>query len=238
MKYIADVHTHTLASGHAYSTMREMAAMARKKGLEVLGITEHAMAMPYTCGDYHFQNLRMVDRHMEGIELMLGVELNILDFDGHVDMKDDLIKMLDIAIASIHPPCFTAGTKEENTRAYLNVMKNPLVDIIGHPDDGRFETDYKELVYGAAECNKLLEMNNNSLDPLCNREGAREHYLEMLEYCRQYQVPIVVNSDAHVDQLVGRHDHAYALLEEIDFPEELVVNRSVEELKKRLRKYK
>lgn len=117
MKYTADLHTHTLASGHAYSTMREMAAMAQKKGLEVLGITEHAVTMPYTCGDYYFQNLRMVDRQMEGIELMLGVELNVLDYDGHVDMNEKVLQMMDIAIASIHPPCFTAGTKEENTRA-------------------------------------------------------------------------------------------------------------------------
>ena len=57
MNYVLDVHTHTIASGHAYNTMREMAKAASEKGLELLGITEHAMAMPGTCHEYYFQNL-------------------------------------------------------------------------------------------------------------------------------------------------------------------------------------
>ena len=46
MKYVLDAHTHTIASGHAYSTIREMAKAASEKGLELLGITEHSMKMP------------------------------------------------------------------------------------------------------------------------------------------------------------------------------------------------
>ena len=238
MKYVLDVHTHTLASGHAYSTIREMARSAKEKGLELLGITEHSFAMPDTCGEFYFRNLKMVERQMEGVELMLGVELNILDFDGAVDMKPDILEKLDIAIASLHIPCIKSGTREENTRAYLNVMKNPYVDIIGHPDDARYPVDYKALVYGAKEHGKLLEVNNNSLDPRCTRQGGKENYVEMLEYCRELEVPIVVNSDSHVDQLVGNHAAAYQMLEEIEFPEQLVVNQSVLELKKHLRKYR
>ena len=51
MKYqsVMDLHTHTVASGHAYCTLREMAKAASDKGLELLGITEHAPKMPGTC---------------------------------------------------------------------------------------------------------------------------------------------------------------------------------------------
>ena len=238
MKYVLDVHTHTIASGHAYSSMREMARAAKEKGLELLGITEHAKTMPWTCGAFYFQNLKMVDRRMEGIDLLLGVELNIIDFDGTIDMGEKTLSQMDIAIASMHVPCLKSGTIEENTRAYLNVMKNPMIDIIGHPDDARFPVDYKALVEGVKETGKLLEVNNNSLDPRCNREHGRENYITMLNYCKEYQVPVVVNSDSHVDQLVGRHEEAYGLLEEIGFPEELVVNRSVAELKKYLHRFK
>lgn len=238
MKYVLDVHTHTLASGHAYSTIREMAKMAHEKGLELLGITEHAQAMPGTCGKFYFQNLKMVDRQMEGIELLLGVELNILDTEGHIDMEENVLQKMDIAIASIHLPCYKGGTIQENTRAYLNIMQNPYVDIIGHPDDSRFPIDYKELVYGAKESGKLLEVNNNSLDPRCTRENGRDNYFQMLEYCKELRVPIIVNSDAHVDHLVGYHVFAEELLKKMQFPEELIVNRSVDELKKYLRKYK
>lgn len=55
MKFIADTHSHTLASGHAYSTIKEMAAAAEAKGLKALAITEHAPKMPGTCGLFYFR---------------------------------------------------------------------------------------------------------------------------------------------------------------------------------------
>ena len=60
MKYVLDVHTHTLASGHAYNTIREMAMAASEKGLELLGITEHGIAMPGTCNAFYFDNTKML----------------------------------------------------------------------------------------------------------------------------------------------------------------------------------
>ena len=60
MKYVLDVHTHTIASGHAYNTIKEMAQSASEKGLELLGITEHAMKMPGTCHSFYFANLKML----------------------------------------------------------------------------------------------------------------------------------------------------------------------------------
>ena len=54
MKYVLDSHTHTVASGHAYSTLHEMAKEAAEKGLKLLGITEHSMTMPGTCHEYYF----------------------------------------------------------------------------------------------------------------------------------------------------------------------------------------
>lgn len=233
MKYetVMDLHTHTIASGHAYCTLREMAKAASEKGLEVLGITEHAPMMPGTCHNFYFHNLKTVPREMYGIRLLLGVELNIMNADGEVDLKEKELKGMDIGIASLHLPCMKPGTKEENTCAYLNAMKNPYVNIIGHPDDGRYEVDYLALVQGAKEFGKILELNNHSLEPSCFRQNARENDLEMLKLCMQYQVPVVMDSDAHFDTHIAEFDAARALLEEVDFPEELVVNRSVDSLR-------
>lgn len=127
MNYVLDVHTHTIASGHAYNTMREMAKAASEKGLELLGITEHAMAMPGTCHEYYFQNLKMVEREMYGIELLLGSEVNILDSLGNVDLEENIRKKMDIIIASLHIPCMKPATREENTQAYIEVMKNRIL---------------------------------------------------------------------------------------------------------------
>ena len=101
-----DTHSHTLASGHAYNTIREMADAAGKKGLKGLAITEHAVKMPGTCHIYYFQNLRAVPRKMCGIELLMGTELNILNEEGEVDFTQKFLEDLDIAIASMHPQCY------------------------------------------------------------------------------------------------------------------------------------
>ena len=90
MKYnsVLDLHTHTVASGHAYCSLREMAKAASDKGLELLGITEHAPSMPGTCHKFYFHNLKVVPREMYGIQLLLGSEVNILDSQGTVDLGE------------------------------------------------------------------------------------------------------------------------------------------------------
>ncbi len=232
MRDILDTHTHTLASGHAYSTIRENTRAAFRKGLELLAITEHAPCLIGSCQTIYFQNLRVVDRNAYEVELLMGVELNILDQQGNVDLEVRTLRQMDVAIASLHTPCFTPGSREYNTQACINAMRNPYVNILGHPDDPRYPVDFRALVQAAKEHEVLLELNNSSLRPGGSRKNARGLDMEMLKLCMEYEAPIVIGSDAHVDTDVGRHDEALALLEELEFPESLVVNRSVEELKK------
>lgn len=230
-EHVLDLHTHTVASGHAYSTLREMAKAASEKGLSILGITEHAPKMPGTCHSFYFHNLKTVPRELYGIRLLLGSEVNIMDFDGNIDLEERDLKGMDVIIASLHTPCIKPGSMKENTTAYLKVMENPYVNIIGHPDDGRYPVDYRALVEGAKEKGKVLELNNHSLDPKCFRRDARENDLKMLEFCKEYSVPVIMGSDAHFDTLIGEFSIARKLLEEVSFPEELVLNRSVDALK-------
>lgn len=238
MKFVLDTHTHTLASGHSYSTIREMAHTAAERGLQLLGITEHAPKMPGSCHELYFQNLKVVDRQMCGVELLLGAELNILSPDGTVDLPDSILQKLDITIASLHIPCMKPGSLLENTRAYVNAIKNPLINIIGHPDDRRYPVDYKEIVLAAKEYDTLIELNNASLTDGGARVNARPLDIELLELCKEHEVPIVVASDAHIHLAVGNHDQAEALLEELHFPEHLIVNQDVNYLKKYVNRYK
>ena len=87
MRFEADTHSHTLASGHAYSTIKEMAAAAEAKGLKALALTEHAPKMPGTCGLFYFQNLDVVPRKCGGIRLLMGAEVNIMDETGRIDKE-------------------------------------------------------------------------------------------------------------------------------------------------------
>ena len=231
MKIVLDTHAHTIVSGHAYNTIREMAQMAKEKGLEAFALTEHAPQMPGTCHEFYFQNLHIVPREMYGVRLFMGVELNIMNEKGEVDLPESTLCQMDIAIASIHGPCYKGErTEEAITAAYLAAMENPLIHIIGHPDDGRYEVDYEALVQGAKEYGKILEVNNHSLVPNSFRQNARENDVKMLKFCMKYQVPVVMDSDAHFDTHIAEFDAARGLLEELDFPEELVVNHSVNAL--------
>lgn len=232
MKYVLDCHTHTLVSGHAYNTIREMAQAAAAANLALLAITEHAPSMPGTCNTFYFDNLRILDRNAYAVPLLFGSELNILDIDGTVDLPQDLMEKLDINIASLHPPCFGFSSKKDCTNSILNVMKNPAVHIIGHLDDGRFPLDYDVIAKAAKEHHTLLEVNNSSLLPTGFRLHAKENYAVMLKACEKYDTSVILNSDAHADIYVGRHDMSGALLKELDFPEDLVVNTSVDKLKK------
>ena len=151
-----DLHTHTLASGHAYGTIMEMAKAAAEKGIEILGITEHAAGIPGTCEDIYFGNMKVVPREMFGIKLLLGAEINILDYTGRLSMSEQYIDYLDIRIAGIHKQCYEFGTMEQNTQAVLGAIANPCIDVISHPDDGHCPLDYERVVAAAKEHHTLL----------------------------------------------------------------------------------
>lgn len=224
MRFEVDTHTHTLASGHAYCTIMEMAAAAKEKGLKLLCITEHAMAMPGTCKHLYFLNLKVVPRTIHGVDLLLGTEANIMDHNGKLDMKDGLLKKMDIVIASMHIPCIKPSTIEDNTNALIGAMKNPYVNIIGHPDDGRYPVDYESLVKAAKEYKVLLELNNNSLNPDGSRQNAKDNDVTLLTLCKEYGVPICLGSDAHVFSDVANFTYANEVLKEVSFPEKLIAN--------------
>jgi putative hydrolase len=223
-----DTHTHSIASGHAYSTLEEMAHAARKKGLPGFALTDHSPGMPGSTHLYHFYNLRVLPREIHGVQVFHGAETNIINLEGNIDLEDDVLSTLEVVIASFHIPCLSPGTKEEHTSALLNVMKNKYVKIIGHPDDSRYPYDIPSVVRAAGESGTLIEMNNTSLSPRGFRVGARENYGAILEECRKQGVMISIASDAHYSSRVGEVDYCEAFIEEIDFPRELIANAEMD----------
>ena len=228
---LMDLHTHTMASGHGYSTLRENIEMAIERGLKVLGLSEHAPGIPGGPHMMFFWNYKCIPRQYGDLRLLCGVEANICDLTGTLDMDDFTLSRMDYVIASMHTPCLKSGTALENTMAAIGAMKNPHVTIWGHPDDSRFPLEYDLLVKAAVEEKVVLEVNNSSLHPLSPRQGARENVRELLLKCKEYGCSIILGSDAHTCYAIGDFTEAESLLAEIDFPRELVVNDSLERLK-------
>jgi len=234
MKIKLDGHTHTIASGHAFSTLQEMAQAAAGKGLKLLGITEHSPGVPGSCNPIYFRNLHVVPRQMYGIELLLGAEINILDGEGNLDMDENCMRMLDIRIAGIHSLCYSYGTVDENTHGMVKAVSNPFIHIISHPGDGTAELNFEPIVLAAKEHHTLLEINNSSLKPTRNKPNARENNLSILRLCKRYEVPVILGSDAHISFDIARYDYLYDLLQLTEFPESLIMNRDVKSFKEYL----
>lgn len=224
MSYVMDMHTHTIASGHAYSTLQENIAAAREKGLMYLGLSEHGPAVVGAPRPIYFQNYKIIPRQYGELRLFCGIEANITDVEGHLDLDAFTLERMDYCIASMHTLVLSPGSVKDNTRAAVRAMENPLVKILGHPDDSRYPMDYEELVRAAAVLRTVLEVNNSSLHPLSSRKGARENIHTMLEACMRYQVSIIVGTDSHVSSAIGDFTQADELLREADFPAELIVN--------------
>lgn len=224
-----DVHTHTIVSGHAFSTLQEMAHEAARQGLEILGITEHAPGIPGTCDPIYFRNLHVVPREMYGVKLLLGAELNILDKEGHLDLDEDYYRLLDIRIAGIHSLCWNGGTMEENTHGMIQAIRHPWVQIISHPGDGTALLDFDPIVRAAGESRTLLEINNSSLIPSRKKVMARANNLEILRLSRKYGIPVILGSDAHISFSIADYRYLWDLLEESRFPSELILNDKPDE---------
>lgn len=225
MKTLLDVHTHTTASGHAFSSLQEMVHAAAEKGLEILGITEHAPELPGSCSPIYFRNLHVVPRQMYGVKLLLGAELNILDTRGTLDLDEEYYRdFLDIRIAGIHKLCWKGGTRDENTQGMINAIRHPYVNIISHPGDGTAELHFEPIVLAAKEAHTLLEINSSSMVPSRGKVQARPNNLEILRLCKKYEVPVILGSDAHISFSIGDYTYALPLLAETEFPDALVVN--------------
>ena len=219
-----DAHTHTIASGHAYSSLQEMAQAAAEKNVKYLGITEHGPSIEGTCPLLYFKNMFVVPRQMYGVRLLMGCEVNILDTEGHLDLTDDYLDRLDIGIAGIHIKCWKGGTREENTRGMLRVMHHPKIHIISHPGDGTADLDFEQLVLASKETHTLLEINNHSLAPERKKQIAWDNSRLLLRLCKQHHGPLILGSDAHISFQIADYSRILPLLDEIDFPDELVMN--------------
>lgn len=233
MKFIADMHTHSIANDHAYSTIDDNAHEAARKGLIYLGITEHACSIPGAPSELYFMNLKVLPEMIEGVHMIYGAEVNVMDFEGSLDLKPGLLKNLSWVIASMHDVILRPGTEKEHTLGWLEIAKNPYVDMIGHCNFSSFPCDYDMVVKAFGENGKIVELNAHHG---VSRRGKPLGYTEqMLEACRRYSVPIIINSDAHYHSYIGDFEHVVQYLKEIKFPEELVINTNGEEFEKVLK---
>ena len=229
--YLSDMHTHSIASGHGtHSTITDMAKEAARRGLRLLGITDHGPATLAAGTPSYFRSLLCSPAERLGIRMMYGVELNILDTEGTVDLEEELLQKLDYAIASMHSANYKPRSREENTAAFLQVMEHPSVKILGHADNPAYPVDYEVLARKAKKSSVIFEINEASLAPYGYRGDTRENCAEILRVSRRYDLPVLLSSDSHGPEHVGDFTFAARFVHEQAFPESLILNNQLPRL--------
>jgi DNA polymerase (family 10) len=192
-----DLHTHTTASD-GIASIEEMAEAAKARGYKFLAITDHSKSQVIARGltvERLLQNIdavRKAGARHKGIELLIGSEVDIMA-DGTLDYDDDVLKQLDIVVASPH--FALKQSPEKATERLLRAIENKYVNIIGHPTgrliNGRegLSPDFSILFKAAAETGTALEINASYPRLDLNELNARAAV--------SAGVMLSINTDAH-----------------------------------------
>ena len=224
MFFPVDPHTHTLASDHAYSTIHDYIAEARRKGIRLFANTDHGPALEDAPHYWHFINLRVVPRIVDGVGILRGIEANIASREGEIDCSEQVFEALDIVLAGFHSPVLAPGSRAENTQAMVGAIRGGRVDIVTHPGNNAFPIDFEAVVRAAAECHVALEVNNSSFN--LSRKGCEANCRAIVEAARDLGATLCLGSDAHISYSLGDFSIAAALIEETGFPHERLLNTS------------
>ncbi|KGF14670.1 phosphoesterase [Peptostreptococcus sp. MV1] len=243
MKILADYHTHTIFScgnnekrRHAKGTIEENVLAAIDKGLEVIGISEHGF-------NHNFYGLSRknakrereeIDRLNEKypqIKILMGMECNILDDTGKIDMPDDMVQYFDYILAGYHygskPTSFRSllhhidnvlfsgklFSKDYNTRALIRAMERYDIKYITHPGD-KGDIDIERVAEAAVRTNTGLEINGHH-DKLS---------VDMIEAISHMDIKFYIGSDAHKPENIANFKRAYEIVEESGLAPTRVVN--------------
>ncbi|MGC9460513.1 phosphatase [Vibrio genomosp. F10] len=225
MKLCVDTHTHTYASGHAYSTLIENAKSAKENGLSLFCTTDHAESMPGAPHYWFFSNQRVLPRFLEGVGVLRGCEVNIINPQGEIDIPHSVDQNLDWVLASFHEPVFNPVDSQTHTTTLLNVIKNGRVDALGHLGNPNFDFDFDEVIQSAAKYNVAIEINNTSLTGN-SRVGSIERCQEIARLAKHYGAYVTTGSDAHFCLDVGNLNLVSELLDTVQMDPAQVITRT------------
>ncbi|MTB65945.1 PHP domain-containing protein [Providencia sp. wls1943] len=220
--YQVDLHAHTIASTHAFSTVNEYFAEAAARGMKLFAITDHGPEMQDAPHEWHFGNMPILPRIVNGVGLLYGIEANIKNKQGETDCNEKIARHLDIILAGFHEPVLEPQSLEDNTEAMIATIRSRKVQIITHPGNPKYPIDIKAVAQVAKECNVALEMNNSSF--LHSRAGSKKNCIEIAKAVKEAGGWVALGSDSHHVSYLGRFNEVVEMLKSIDFPESRILN--------------
>ncbi len=233
-----DLHLHTIASLHAYSTIYEYIIQAKKLKMKMIGISDHGPDVDSTLtDDIYFRTLDRIPDFIEGIRVLKGAEANIINSKGEIDLSEKALKKLDYVMANFHGVTnYKDGGKIRNTRAVINTIKSGKINIISHPEHMEIGDVDKQKVYETAcENNVLLEINLSHIRPKKFTEQTVVDYKKIVDVAKKYKQKVIVGSDAHNIWEMANDSNLKKIQKEIGLTENMIINNYPKELFKILR---
>lgn len=234
MQILADYHTHTQYS-HGKGTIEDNVKEAISKGIKTIGISDHGYKhMTYGIKVKDIYKMRKEIDNLKlkykNIDILLGIECNILDDNGNIDVDEKILKVVDYVMAGYHfgsTPTSIRGalnhcdnyifkskrSKAYNTRAIINAMKKNDIFIITHPGD-KGDVDIKSIAKIAKETDTRLEINSS--------HGFLN--VKQLEEIKPIKNKFIIGSDAHISENVGNFELAMKIIREANLDLSLVEN--------------
>ena len=226
-----DLHIHTVASGHAFSTLNEIIHKAVEKEMTLIGISDHGPSMDGASCESSF-NMKD-DIHREGlannIKVLFGCEANILSHKGDIDISQDTLMNLDYDLAGLHEfTPYPGGDAVYNTKAILSCMEKNNIFAVSHPITVDYETDVKAIAEAAGGLQIALELN----DRVFHRKNPRiiNEYLKLIDHCKSYNTKMILSSDSHVLSTAGCFENIEIIKDSIMECPELILNNNVDKI--------
>ncbi|MBI9105041.1 MAG: PHP domain-containing protein [Spirochaetales bacterium] len=218
-----ELHSHTLFSKCGLHTIIEMLNAGKEAGLKALAITDHGPAVQGHQASPFFHRL---GNPVPGIHLLKGVECNVVEESGEVDIAKKFVPYSDVLLVGLHTNLPSTLDKKTATAHLINSLaKNPWLDIVSHPLNFDFEIDFHLLAKEARRMGRALEFNASKLQ---QGKVSVEDTRNFIRICKEEGCLTAVNTDAHVTHELGRTSEMEELLLLEDFPFDRIVNRTFE----------
>lgn len=227
MRFVGDFHIHTIASGDAFGTIVEVVQVAKERGFKAIAITEHGPKMEASAHIYYFYSLMDNVREDSGITIYSGVEANIIDENGGLDLPEDLLKRLEFLNVAFHTFSWFEEDKKINTRALKSCLLRYNVKAISHLNYPYYEIDMDEIIPIMIEKHIALEINNKALKKSRN---DKVYFKDIIDRCKRKGVKFLVNSDAHYPKQVGEFSYALEFVKYCKLKEEDILNTDYDKM--------
>lgn len=236
----ADYHTHTLYS-HGKGTILDNVEVARRKGLKKIAITDHGFRhVLFGMSKEDIQKMRKeideINSKYNDIEVLLGIEANLIGLDGSIDLPDEYSDFFDIVLMGFHPgaiphspmdfwklfarniigrviPDRREPIRYDNTMAMIRAMERYPIDIITHPG-AKIDIDSRLLAKYAAKYDVALEIN----------AGHGYMTVDYVKTAMEEGVSFVINSDAHIPDKVGDFERAIEIARKAGLDPAQIIN--------------